>query len=62
MTIANLTNGLEEELTEKQLKKILLTTLPKDMQINWINTERKITEASYDEIQTYFKMLSKFWW
>ena len=54
MTIANLTNGSEEELTEKQLKKILLTTLPKDMQINWINTGREITEASYDKIQTYF--------
>ena len=54
MTIANLTNGSEEELTEKQLKKILLTTLPKDMQTNWINTGREITEASYDEIQTYF--------
>ena len=54
MTIANLTNGLEEELTEKQLKKILLMTLPKDMQINWIDTGREINEASYDEIQTYF--------
>ena len=54
MTIANLTNGLEEELTLKQLKKILLTTLPKDMQINWIKTGREINEASYDNIQTYF--------
>ena len=57
MTIANLTNGLEEKLTEKQLKKILLTTMPKDMQTNWIkNTGKEITEqASYDEqIQTYF--------
>ena len=53
MTIANLTNCSEEKLTEKQLKKILLTTLPKDMQRNWINMGREITEASYDEIQTY---------
>ena len=54
MTISNSTNGLEKELTEKQLKKILLTTLPKDMQINWIKTGREINEASYDNIQTYF--------
>ena len=57
MTIANLTNGLEEKLTGKQLKKILLTTMPKDMQTNWIkNTGKEITEQAF----LLFRWLSRW--
>lgn len=53
-TLANSVNGIRGEVTDDQLKRIFLKSLPLAWQTNWVNSGREITESHIEEIKEYF--------